>query len=196
VYGLSTANNGYGVYESTSTGSSAAGVYGVSTSGYGIYGSSTATNGRGVYGVANTGSTASGVYGSSTNGYGVYASGATGVYATGGNGVYSIGTASGGVGVWGIEVYMPRAAAEPAFTATVQRVSVSMAKATMAMADISQVHQVQACTAQALRQVCTARAATQTLTEYGAHRIQGQMPEECTATPAAAIEYLAALAQG
>lgn len=112
VTGLATGSATYGVYGSGDTG-----VYGDSTSGYGIHGSSTASSGRGIYGVA-TGSIGSGVYGVSNlvSGRGVYgeSSAGTGVvgYSVSGDGVrgnsdedtgvLGVSDASDGYGVYGV----------------------------------------------------------------------------------------------
>lgn len=105
---LLSANNGsgHGLYGS-STGSGSAGVFGTSTSAYGVQGDSLAANGRGVYGRA-FGTGGYGVYGTSTGGSGVWgdstAINGTGVYGrastgTTAKGVY--GFSSSGTGVYG-----------------------------------------------------------------------------------------------
>ncbi len=71
VAGYSTKTDGIGTYGEANNGSTAAGVWGQSTSGRGVVGVSTKSGGHGVYGEANAGSSAVGVYGQSMNGRGV-----------------------------------------------------------------------------------------------------------------------------
>ena len=96
IYGQATGAGSYGVWGSGVT----RGVFGSSTSGYGVYG-------QGTYGVYGTG-TSRGVWGvtASASGYGVYGQGSNtspgkGVYGTGFYGVYGSSTVSSGDGVYG-----------------------------------------------------------------------------------------------
>lgn len=125
TYSLGTSSNGVGLWGVANNGSNAKGVYGTSTTGYGIYGSTTALGGRAISGIADNGQSAAGVFGTSingtgvqgttntgqgiygiaaTSGYGGYFSSetGTGIYTEGGNGIYSVGTATNGIGVWGV----------------------------------------------------------------------------------------------